>query len=135
MLPVFDSPSTAKSSKCSFVWPPLWGAGRRCFCLFWGTVPPGKVAVHGDPETEQRGPSHRHSYIRRTTRGRRHSGRTATRAGPPPRRARVGRGGGLTVGLTCLRTVKEQLYMQAALNQTCIPPLTQHTQTHKLAHT
>lgn len=37
--------------------------------------------------------------------------------------------------VTCLRTVKKQLYMQAALNQTCIPPLTQHTQTHKLAHT
>lgn len=36
---------------------------------------------------------------------------------------------------TCLRTVKEQIYMQAALNQTCIPPLTQYTQTHKLAHT
>lgn len=41
----------------------------------------------------------------------------------------------MTVGVTCLRTVKEQLYMQAAPNQTCIPPLTQHTQTHKLAHT
>lgn len=44
-------------------------------------------------------------------------------------------GGGLTVADTCLRTVKEQIYMQAALNQTCIPSLTQYTQTHKLAHT
>lgn len=45
---------------------------------------------------------------------------------------RWARGG---VADTCLRTVKEQIYMQAALNQTYIPPLTQYTQTHKLAHT
>lgn len=46
--------------------------------------------------------------------------------------AEVSEGG---VADTCLRTVKEQIYMQAALNQTYIPPLTQYTQTHKLAHT
>lgn len=46
-----------------------------------------------------------------------------------------GEWGGSTVADTCLRTVKEQIYMQAALNQTCIPSLTQYTQTHKLAHT
>lgn len=46
-----------------------------------------------------------------------------------------GGGGGSTVADTCLRTVKEQIYMQAALNQTYIPSLTQYTQTHKLAHT
>lgn len=40
-------------------------------------------------------------------------------------------GGGLTVGLTCLRAVKSQIYTQSVLNQTCIPPLTQYTQTHK----
>lgn len=127
MLPVFDRPSTAESSNCSFGW--------RCFRLFWATVPPSKAAICGDPETEPRSPSHRHSCICRTTWGQSHSGWTAARAGPPRRWARVGRGGGLTVGITCLRTVKEQLYMQAALNQTCIPPLTQYTQIHKLAHT
>lgn len=47
---------------------------------------------------------------------------------------RMSGGGGLTVGVMCLCTVKGQIYMQSVLNQMCIPSLTQYTQTHKHAH-
>lgn len=42
---------------------------------------------------------------------------------------------GVRVRVVCLCTVKGQIYVQPVLNQMCIPPLTQHTQTRKYMHT
>lgn len=113
-------------------WVDLWGqTGGGVFLMT-----PGRCTAAGphDPETGQRSRSCRDSHVRRRTWGQSHRGWTVARAGLTLRWVGVGVGGS-TVADMCLRTVKEQIYMQAALNQTCIPPLTQYTQTHKLAHT
>lgn len=93
-----------KAAIVAVVVPPGGETRKRCFCLFWcSPKPPSKVAVCGDPETEQRSPSRRHSNICRTVRGQSPSGWTAARAGPPLRWTRVGRGGGWTLTLrVCL---------------------------------
>lgn len=104
-LPAFDSPSTPKSSKSSIGCSPERRNSEKVFLfiLMLTETSQQKFAVCGDPETEQRSPSHRHSNICRTIRGQSPSGWTAARAGPPLRWTRVGRGGGWTLTLrVCL---------------------------------
>lgn len=135
-LPAFDSPSTPKSSNSSFGCSPGRRNSEKVFlfilmltetsqqsCRLWWpwdraaqSVPQALKHLQNDARTESQ-------WVDSSTR------RAA--AGVNEGRKRWG----LNTHVTCLPTVKEQLYMQAALNQTCIPPLTQRTQTHKLAHT